>query len=193
MWLEVKPLRGTPGNVYSDKWIGMLSDAELSSEINWRSVALSASSDMLLIRPIFTQPPGSESNKTGISVSLHCDHGSGVEGLLQIGNDVVDVLDADAQANQLRGNAGVALFFGRHLPVSGGGRVARERLGIAEIYQPLDQFQGVIEFDRSIVTALESDRHQRTSVVTQVLLRQVVVRALRKACVRDPCDPLVVT
>src|ERR1700733_646494 len=102
----------------------MLSDAESSSEINWRSVALSASSDMLLTSPILMQP-GSESNKTGITVSLRSDQGGGVESLLQICNDVVAVFDPDAEANHFRHNAGLALFFRRHLPVSGGGGMAR--------------------------------------------------------------------
>ena len=53
------------------------------------------------------------------------DQDGGVERLLQICDDVVDVLDADAEANHFRHNAGVALLFRRHLPVSGGGRMAR--------------------------------------------------------------------
>src|SRR5580658_7069320 len=98
----------------------MLSDAKFSSETNCRSVALSASSDMLLIRPILIQPSGAESNKTGIRFSLRSDQAGGVESLLQICDDVVAVLDADAEANHFRHNAGVALLFRRHLAVSSG-------------------------------------------------------------------------
>src|ERR1700733_15113410 len=104
----------------------MLPDAESSSEMNWHSVALRASSDMLLTRPILRQLAGSESNKTGIRFFLRSDQGGGgVESLLQIRNDVVAVLDPYAEANHFRHNAGLALLFRRHLPVSGGSGMAR--------------------------------------------------------------------
>src|ERR1700677_3545779 len=111
----------------------MLPDAESSNEMNWHSVALRASSDMLLTRPILRQPAGSESNKTGIRVSLRSDQGGGVESLLQIFNDVVAVLDPYAEANHFRHNAGLALLFRRHLPVRGGGGMARYGFGIPRV------------------------------------------------------------
>src|ERR1700733_2029612 len=104
--------------------------------MNWNSVASSASSDMLLTRPILRQLSGSESNKTGIVFSLRRHKGGGVERLLQICNDVVAVLDPNAEANHLRQNTSVALLFERHLPVRGRGGMACQRLGIAEIDNP---------------------------------------------------------
>jgi len=46
--------------------------------------------------------------------------------LVQIGEDVVDVLDADAQADAAGGDARGQLFRRRHLPVGGRGRMAGE-------------------------------------------------------------------
>src|ERR1700722_19555395 len=124
--------------------MGTPSDARLSSEMNWRSVAFNASSDMLLMSPIVMCPvdrlwPGSLSKKTGIRFSLRCYQGGGcVECLLQIVKDVVDVLDPDAEADHLRYDTCVALLFGGHLAMSGRRRVAGQRLGVAQIDQPLD-------------------------------------------------------
>ena len=59
--------------------------------------------------------------------------------LIEVGDDVVDVLDADAEPDHFRPHAGLALLLGRHLPMRGRGRVAGERLGVAHIDQPLEQ------------------------------------------------------
>ena len=62
------------------------------------------------------------------------------------------MLDADGQADGFRRHAGLALFGFRHLAMGGGGGMAGQRLGVADIDQPLDQAQRVIE----ILAGLES-------------------------------------
>ena len=69
------------------------------------------------------------------------------ERLIQIGEDVVDVLDADAQADAARADAGRQLFGRRHLAMSGGGRMAGERFRIAQIDQALEELERVVEAD----------------------------------------------
>src|SRR5262249_48451015 len=105
--------------------------------MNCRSVASRALSGMLLTSPISTQPSaalamrGSEPRSTrsgmrwlgsGLLGLLGRDHAAitgvrGVERLVEIGQDVVDVLDADAETDHLRPDARLALLLGRHLAV----------------------------------------------------------------------------
>src|SRR6266850_325998 len=139
-----------------------------SSVTNWRSVAWSAASGMLLTRPIVTQfgsassnstarlsrpsttprsgLEGSRSRQTGMTVLLvpvavvlvrgqvaEVIRPRRPQGLVQVGDDVVGVLDADAEPDHRGGHTGVALLLLRHLPVRGGGRVAGQRLGIPQV------------------------------------------------------------
>src|SRR5208283_1432852 len=70
------------------------------------------------LRPERRSEPGYFAfKKTGMANSSrsYCS----VQGLIEVGQDVVDMFDADAQANHLRQNAGLALFLGRHLPMRG--------------------------------------------------------------------------
>ena len=57
-----------------------------------------------------------------LATSRPCD----VEGLSEIGDDVVDVLDSHAQPNHLRCDADLQLLFGGQLPVCRGRRMACE-------------------------------------------------------------------
>src|SRR6202041_2675061 len=50
--------------------------------------------------------------------------------------DVVDVLDADGQADRLRPDAGLHQLLAGQLAVGGGGRMDGEGLGVAQIEQP---------------------------------------------------------
>jgi hypothetical protein len=67
------------------------------------------------------------------------------ERLIEIGDDVVDVLDADAEPDHLRPHAGLGCSSRRHLPMRRRGRMAGERLGVAHIDQPLEQLERVVE------------------------------------------------
>jgi hypothetical protein len=62
-----------------------------------------------------------------------------------IGQQVVDVLDADRQAHHVFAHAGLGQFLGRQLAVRGGGRVAGQRLGVADVDQAGEQLQRILE------------------------------------------------
>src|SRR3990167_10771311 len=49
----------------------------------------------------------------------------GLQRLLQVGEDVVDMLDADRQADQILGHPGLGQLLLVELAVGGGGRVTR--------------------------------------------------------------------
>src|ERR1700761_1571192 len=115
------------------------------SSVNCRSVAASAASGMLLTSPMLMQLDAlssigeaeqPESMKSGIGRPLFGGHQCraprlrGRQRLVEIGDDVVDMLNADGKPNHLRLDARLAMLLGRHLPVRGRSWVAGERLGI---------------------------------------------------------------
>ena len=52
------------------------------------------------------------------------------QGLFQVGQDVLDVLDAHRQADEVGGDAGGGQLLFRELPVGGGGGVEHAGLGV---------------------------------------------------------------
>jgi hypothetical protein len=65
---------------------------------------------------------------------LRIGQGRHTNRLVEIGDDVLGVLDADRQAHDVRGGAGELQLVGAELAVGGRGRVAGQRFGIADIH-----------------------------------------------------------
>ena len=61
-----------------------------------------------------------------------------IQCLRQIRKNVVNVLDAHAEAQHLRRDAGLLLLFGRKLAVRGGSWMAGERFRVAHIHHALE-------------------------------------------------------
>ena len=95
--------------------------------------------------------------------------------LIEIGDDVVDMLDADAEPDHFRPHAGLALLLGRHLPMRGRGRMAGERLGVAHIDQPLEQLERVVEALAGVKPAGDAEGQQRTGAAAEIFVRQRVI------------------
>ena len=115
-------------------------------------------------------------------------HGGGGQRLGDIGDDVVLVLDADGKPDGFRRDAGLALFGFRHLAMGGGGGMAGQRLGVADIDQPLDQLQRVIEMLARFEAAFDAKGQQRRHPAAQIFLRQRVIGAFGKAGILHPGD-----
>src|SRR5258708_32153311 len=127
------------------------SAAGCSSAATCRSVASSAASGMLLRRPTSMVPgdggrqgfdplsirTGMISPRKPIRIRLFCrDHPADarmrrIERLIEAGDDVVDMLDADAKPDHIGPSARLALLLGRHLPIRRGGGLAGTRLSAA--------------------------------------------------------------
>src|SRR5258708_943335 len=124
-----------------------------SKVTNCRSVARSAASGMLLNTPIerrgrkdcVCSPPSAVSNlycATAVIASFcgFCSHEPALgrrQRLVDVGDDVIDVLDADAEADRFWINAGRLLLVRRHLAMRCRGRMASERFRVTDIDQPL--------------------------------------------------------
>jgi hypothetical protein len=60
--------------------------------------------------------------------------------LLEVGDEVVDVLEADRDADQVVGVTPVATWSsGRELLVRGGGRMDDQRLGVADVGEQAEE------------------------------------------------------
>ena len=65
------------------------------------------------------------------------------ERAVEVPADVVDVLQADREADQVRADAGRDLLLVGQLLVGGAGRVDHQRLGVADVGQVRDQLQAL--------------------------------------------------
>jgi hypothetical protein len=83
------------------------------------------------------------------------------EGLIDILDDVGGVLDADRKPDGFRQNAGHPLLLGGHLAVRGRGGMAGQRFGIADIDQPRDPIQLILEGLAGLEAALDAEGEQR--------------------------------
>src|ERR1700722_1854106 len=102
------------------------------------------------------------------------------------------MLDSDTEPDHLRCYAGLALLFGGHLPVCCRGWMTRKRFRIAQVDQPLDQLQRVVEFGRGLVSASNSEGHQRAGAASKVFSGKLVIAVILEPDVVDPLDPIVV-
>lgn len=82
------------------------------------------------------------------------------ECLFYIGENIVDVLDANTKTQRFRLHAGAALLLWCELAVSRRRWVAGERLRIANVHQTFDHRKGIVEFDPRIETALDAKGQQ---------------------------------
>src|SRR5271163_2130458 len=171
---------------------------------NCRSVASTAASGILLTRPMVMQLPAfnpaaepnrAESMKSGIVSPAPLLFGRDqrrlrrlrrAERLIEIGDEIVDMLDADAEPDHFRLDAGPELLVGRHLPVCGRGRVASQRLGVAHIDQPLEQAERVVKLLAALKPAGNAEGQQRTGMAPEIFVRQFVIGIVGKAGVIDP-------
>src|SRR5260370_30823667 len=83
-----------------------------------------------------------------------------VEGLLEVGDDVVLVLDAERQADITVGDASLQLLFGRQLGMRGARRMDRQRARIADIGDMVEHLERIDEAPPGILAALQLEAEQ---------------------------------
>lgn len=115
----------------------------------------------------------------------------GLEGLLKVGNDVVNVLGAHADADEVLGDTRVLLLLVGQLLVRRGPGVDRERLRVADVGEVADQLEAVDDLGAAGRAALDADGEHTAVAAGEVLGRGRVRRVRVEAGVRDPADVLV--
>src|SRR5438105_3970513 len=116
----------------------------------------------------------------------------GIECLVEIADNVVDVLDADAEPDHFRPYAGLRLLLRRHLPVRGGGGMAGQRLRVAHVDESLDELERVVQLLAGLEPAADAERHQRAGAPAEIFLRKLVIGAVGEAGIVDPFHPRIV-
>ena len=111
------------------------------------------------------------------------------ERLIEVGDDVVDVFDADAEPNHLWSHPGLALFFNRHLPMGSRGRMAGQRFSVTQIDETLEQLERVVELLAGLEPSLDPEGDQRAGPAAEIFLRERVIGAVRESRVVDPLNP----
>ncbi len=112
--------------------------------------------------------------------------------LVEVGEDVIDVFDADREADEFGGDSGGALLFLVELGMSGGGRVDRQRFGIADVGEVFEKFEGIDEFRAGFGPTLDAEDDHGSAFATQVFVVQRGLRIAGQAGETDPLDDRMV-
>ena len=120
---------------------------------------------------------------------LHLFHWSTLlQRLPQIPQNILNILDADAQPDEVGADARAGHLVFAELAVGGGGRVDRQALGVADVRQVAEEFQALDEPAASFDPALDAEAEDRARALRQVLRGPRVVGVRGKAGVADPGD-----
>ena len=89
-------------------------------------------------------------------------------------------------------HAGLLLLLVRHLPMRGGGGMAGQRFGVADIDEPLDQLQRVVEPLAGLEAALTPKVRSEQARPPRYFRASAVIGAVGEAGIIDPLDARVV-
>ena len=117
---------------------------------------------------------------------------SGMEGLIEVGEDIVDVLDADGEADEFRRDATGGLLGVCELGVSGAGGVDGKALGVADIGEVGEEFEALDECAPSGVAPFDAEDDHGTAFAVEVFLIECEVGIVWEAWEADPLDLRVV-
>lgn len=112
----------------------------------------------------------------------------GLEGLLEIGDDVVDVLRADGDPDEVVGHARAGLLLVRKLLVRRRPGVDGQRLGVAHVGQVGDELEAVDDLAPRLAAPLDAEAEDAAEPPLEVPLRQLVAWVAFQARVRHPAD-----
>src|SRR5215470_11941282 len=110
--------------------------------------------------------------------SIVCGHRSGSlrhttggrETALDVGDNVVDVLNTDGQANVAVRHPGRALFLGRKLRMRRARRMDREAAGVADIGDVIEELQGIDEPPSGLDAAREFETDQTAVAALEIAI-----------------------
>ena len=116
-----------------------------------------------------------------------------VQSLREVGDDVFDVFNTDAEANQVRSNACFDELFIGKLTVRVACRVQHAAAGIGHVSHDADQLEAVHELDGLFTTALDAERENAArEAALELLLGKFIVLVAFEAGVVDPSHLRVV-
>src|SRR5580692_1024263 len=93
-----------------------------------------------------------------------------LDGLVEVGKNIPNVLDSDGKANQLGCDAGPSLLLDGELLMGGRGGVNHQRLRVANVCDEREEFEGVDQFLARLVATLDPEGDERSLAGGQVFL-----------------------
>ena len=108
--------------------------------------------------------------------------------LVDIGNNILHILDADRKPDEIGGDAGGNLLLLAQLLVGRGSRMNDQRFGIADIGQMRKQLHVVDELLARLDSPLDAETDDCACPFRQIFLRPVIVWMARQARLVDPGD-----
>ncbi len=109
--------------------------------------------------------------------------------LLHICKNVVNVLEADGQSDEIRCHPRGQLLFGRKLLVGGRRRVDSQRLGVSQVRYMGNQLEGIDKFLAGVQSSLDTEPDQRPGSPREVFGGLFFFRACREPRIVNPGDP----
>ena len=123
--------------------------------------------------------------------SESCLCGGGGECLVDVGEDVVDVLDADGEAYEFGGDASGGLLFGGELGMGGSGRMNGEAAGVADVGQVGEQLKLVDKLLTGLGATFDAEDDHGAAFAAEVLLVEGVHWIGLEAGEADPLNGVV--
>ena len=111
---------------------------------------------------------------------------AGGQRLIQIPQNVVEVFEADREADHVGLDTGGALLRGAQLLVRGRGWMDHQAAGVADVGQVRKQLGVVDQLTARFVSALDAEAKYRAGALGQILLCEVVILAAGEAGIVDP-------
>ena len=111
-----------------------------------------------------------------------------IEGLIEVGDDVVDALDADRKPHHVRPGTGLGLLLVGELAVRGGRRVDDEAPRIADIGEMREHVHGIDHLEARFVAALDAEGEDRAGAARQILLGKRVIGVRFEPGIGGPRD-----
>ena len=111
------------------------------------------------------------------------------DGLIEVGDDVIHVLDADGEADEVLRQVGILELLGGKLRVRGRGRMDNQGLCVADIGQMRKELDVVHDVETSLATTLDAkDQSTAERIVMEELLGRLVGGVILQSGVADPGD-----
>src|ERR1035437_5568586 len=98
-----------------------------------------------------------------------------VQRLIQIPQNVIDILDTNAQAHEVSTDARRGLLLRCELTVCGAGRMDGQTLGIAHVGHMAEQLQAVDEFITRFRAAFDAESQYRTRTFGKISLGALMI------------------
>ena len=101
------------------------------------------------------------------------------QSLLDVVEDVVNIFNADREANEVGWHSGSLKLGVAHLPVGVAGGMKHAGAGIGDVGYDVNEFERVHEADGCVAVAFQSEGHDAAGTVGQVFERFLVVGVVR--------------